>query len=66
VEINTDEKIMESLIRGKRRAAGLTEDEEDQPQDDDAELQKPNRPKKCRSNCSGATTLHAGSLQLVL
>jgi len=42
VEINTGEKIMESLIRGKRRAAGLTEDEEDQPQDHDAELQKPN------------------------
>jgi hypothetical protein len=42
VEINTDEKIMESLIRGRRRAAGLTENEEEQPQDDDAELQKPN------------------------
>ena len=42
VESNLDEKIMETLIRGRRRAAGLKEDEEEQPQDDDAELQKPN------------------------
>jgi phage terminase small subunit len=45
VETNLDEKVMEALVRGRRRAAGLPEDEEEEgPEREEkpAEEQKPN------------------------
>jgi hypothetical protein len=39
VEIDTDEKIMASLGAGRKRAGGLVNDEEEEPQEDGAEEQ---------------------------